>query len=43
MDGWILSKISPPAYLNEPRIIDANDGTHHIPWVQARVNAAAVQ
>ena len=30
-------------YLNEPRIIGANDGTHHMPWVQARVGAAAVQ
>ena len=30
-------------YLNEPRIIGANHGTHHMPWVQARVNAAAVQ
>ncbi|WP_397590864.1 hypothetical protein [Sphingorhabdus sp.] len=30
-------------YLNEPLIIGANDGTLHMPWVQARVNAATVQ
>lgn len=30
-------------YLNEPRIVGANGGTHHMPWVQARVSAAAVQ
>ena len=29
--------------LNEPRIIGANDDTHHMPWVQARMSAAAVQ
>ena len=30
-------------YLNEPLIIGANDGAHHMPWVQARASAASVQ